>query len=164
MTQSDTYTDLLALLEQHGARYDLLDHPPEGATEIVSNLRGHPTAHAAKCILLMLKIDRKTRRYVLAVVPGDRRVDLDAVKQLFGARYAGFCDAATATNLARTKPGTVLPFVMHEDVELVVDIDVFAAPQLYFNAAQLDRSIRLATEDYRVLIGDARIERIAEAR
>lgn len=86
------------------------------------------------------------------------------VKGLYGARYAGFCDPLTATELARTQPGTVLPFVMHDDVELVVDDDVFDAPQLYFNAARLDRSIRLATEDYRCLIGDARIESIADRR
>lgn len=161
MTHPDTYTDLIALLDRHGARHDLIDHAPEGATEIVSKLRGHPTAHAAKCILLTLKIDRKTRRNVLAVVPGNRRVDLDAVKALFAARYAGFCDPQTATELARTEPGTVLPFVMHHDVELVIDADVFHAPHLYFNAARFDRSIRLATDDYRRITGDARIEHIA---
>lgn len=45
---------------------------------------------AAKCLILMVKIDRRVTRYVLAVVPGDRRVDLNALRTLFAARYVGF--------------------------------------------------------------------------
>jgi Ala-tRNA(Pro) deacylase len=54
MTVPDTYDELLALLDSRRARYELIDHPPEGTTEVVSAMRGHPVAHAAKCILLML--------------------------------------------------------------------------------------------------------------
>lgn len=59
-----------------------MDHEPEGATEVVGALRGHPVAHAAKCLLLMAKVDKRTRRFVLAVGPGDRRVDLAAVRRV----------------------------------------------------------------------------------
>ncbi|WP_434481941.1 YbaK/EbsC family protein [Streptomyces sp. NBC_01340] len=67
-----------------------MDHEPEGTTEAVSALRGHPVSKAAKCLILMVKIDRRVTRYVLAVVPGDRRVDLNALRTLFAARYVGF--------------------------------------------------------------------------
>lgn len=56
--------------------YRLITHQPEGNTDQVSALRGHPSAQAAKCLVLIVKIDRRTTRYVLAVVPGDRRVEL----------------------------------------------------------------------------------------
>ncbi len=78
----------------------------------------------------MVKIDRHTRRFVLAVVPGDQRVDLSAVRLLFTARYCGFTDPDTATRLAGAAPGTVLPFVMDPVVELVVDPAVLLAPRL----------------------------------
>ena len=35
----DTYTRLIALLNQHGAQYRLIDHAPEGRTELVSAMR-----------------------------------------------------------------------------------------------------------------------------
>lgn len=143
-----TYDDLIALLEAHHADYALLDHPPEGATDLVSAMRGHPVSQAAKCLLLMVKVDRRTRKHVLAVVPGDRRVDLDAVRALYDARYVGFTDPGTAADLARAEPGTVLPFVMDPSVELVVDPQLLAQERLYFNAARLDRSVSLATCDY----------------
>lgn len=145
---TNAYDTLIALLDQHDARYELIDHGPVGATEAVSKLRGHPLAHAAKCILLLVKIDRKTRKYVLAVVPGDRSVNLDAIKSLYNARYAGFCDPATAEQLARAVPGSVLPFAMDPSVELVADTAILHQPRLYFNAARLDQSVALDTDDY----------------
>jgi Ala-tRNA(Pro) deacylase len=151
----DTYQELLALLDAADAQYTLIDHEPVGTTEVVSALRGNPVEQAAKCLMLLVKTDRKTRRYVLAVVPGDRKVDLRAVESLYRARYVGFCDAATAERLARTVSGAVLPFALDPEVELVADPAVLAQPRLYFNAARLDRSISLATADY---------ERIARPR
>ncbi|KAA0941451.1 YbaK/EbsC family protein [Streptomyces apricus] len=159
-TTHDTYTRLIALLDTAAVDYDLIDHEPEGATEAVCALRGHPASEAAKCIVLRVKVDRRTTRHVLAVVPGDRRVDLDAVKALYAARYAGFSDAETAERLARSVPGTVLPFSFDAELEVVADPAVVAQRRLYFNAARLDRSLVMSGADYAELAAP-RIERIA---
>lgn len=145
---NDTYRQLIAMLAAQGADHELIDHDPVGTTEIVSALRGHPVAQAAKCLMLIVKLDRKTKKYVLAVVPGNRKVDLDLVRALYRARYAGFCDTPTTEQLAHAVTGTVLPFAVDPDVELLVDPGVLDQPRLYFNAARLDRSISLATADY----------------
>jgi Ala-tRNA(Pro) deacylase len=157
---NDTYQRLITLLDTTQTRYRLIDHEPDGTTDSVSALRGHPVSHAAKCIILRVKIDRRTTRHVLAVVPGDRRVDLDAVRTLFNARYVGFSDAATAERLAHAAPGTVLPFAFDPDLELVADPEVVNRPQLYFNAARLDRSAAISGADYAQL-AQPRVERIA---
>jgi hypothetical protein len=60
----DTYTKLITLLDERGARYRLIDHPPEGRTEIASRMRGSDLRHAAKCIFLMVKMGRKTTKHV----------------------------------------------------------------------------------------------------
>lgn len=160
MPDHDTYHHLITLLDTTATPYRLIDHDPEGTTETVSALRGHPVSHAAKCIILRVKTDRRTTRHVLAVVPGDRRVDLDAVRTLFAARYVGFSDAATAERLAHAVPGTVLPFSFDPELELVADPDVIAQPQLYFNAARLDRSLAISGADYAGL-ARPRVKRIA---
>jgi Ala-tRNA(Pro) deacylase len=82
-------------------------------------------------------------RYVLAVVPGDRRVDLGAVRDLNGARCVGFCDSPTAERLARSASGTVLPFSFDPDLEVVADVSIEASTELYFIAARLDRSVMM---------------------
>ncbi|MEU1074729.1 MULTISPECIES: YbaK/EbsC family protein [unclassified Streptomyces] len=160
MPDNGTYQRLIDLLDSTATVYKVLDHAPEGTTETVSALRGHPVSEAAKCLVLIVKVDRRVTRYVLAVVPGDRRVDLGAVRALFAARYVGFCDAATAERLAHAVPGTVLPFSFDPDLELITDPEVVARPRLYFNAARLDRSLVMSGADYAKL-AQPRIERIA---
>lgn len=157
----DTYTKLIMLLDERGARYRLIDHPPEGRTEIVSPMRGNDLRHAAKCLILMVKVGRKTTKYVLAVVPGDRRVSLSAVKALFGARYVSFATTDIAERLAGSVAGTVLPFAFSSEMELVADPSLSEGDELYFNAARLDRSIALSTTDY-FAIARPRLAQITE--
>ncbi|MFC7923842.1 YbaK/EbsC family protein [Streptomyces cinereoruber] len=159
---TDTYEKLIALLEERGAAHRVLEHAPEGATEAVSALRGNTLAQAAKCIIAMVKIGKKEKRFVLAVVPGDRRIDLAAVKALYGGTYVSFASPEIAEDLAGSPSGTILPFAFDERLELIVDPDLLVHPELYFNAARLDRSLALSTEDYRV-IAEPRVERISTA-
>ncbi|WP_405600827.1 YbaK/prolyl-tRNA synthetase associated domain-containing protein [Streptomyces sp. NBC_01410] len=162
MPDNGTYERLISLLHSTATAYKLIDHEPEGTTETVSALRGHPVSEAAKCLILIVKIDRRVTRYVLAVVPGDRRVDLNAIRTLFAARYVGFCDAATAERLAHAVPGTVLPFSFDPELEVVADPDVIARPCLYFNAARLDRSLAISGADY-ARLAEPRVERITSS-
>jgi Ala-tRNA(Pro) deacylase len=143
------YDRLVELLDRHGATYRIVDHDPEGRTEVVTALRGHPLAAAAKCMVVMVKVDKKQRRHVLAVVPGDRHVDLAAIKDLYDGRYAGFADTATAERLSGCDTGTILPFTWSDELDLVVDPALYAHDTIYFNAARLDRSIALAGADHR---------------
>ena len=161
MELNDTYTRFMAYLDQHGIAYQLIDHAPEGRTEIVSAMRGNTLAQAAKCIVLMVKIGKKTTRYVLAVVPGDRRVDLPAIKAMLGGTYIAFATPEIAERLAGSVTGTILPFSFNPELELIVDDAVLDNPELYFNVARLDRSIVLQTSDY-VMLAQPRLGRIAE--
>jgi Ala-tRNA(Pro) deacylase len=148
MDSKDTYTQLITLLDQHGAHYRLIDHEPEGRTEVVSPMRGNALSQAAKCIVLMVKIGKKVTKYVLAVVPGDARVDLNAVKALMSGTYVAFASPDIAERLAGSVTGTVLPFSFNPELELVVDPSLLENDEIYFNAARLDRSMVLKTSDY----------------
>lgn len=147
------YQRLLADLEAAGADYRVVEHAPEGRTEAVSALRGHPVAHAAKCLVVMVKTGKKTSRYVLAVIPGGARADLDAIKDLIGGTYVSFASTERAEELAGSVSGTVLPFAGHEHLELIADPAVLDAPQLWFNAARLDRSIVMPTTEWERVAG-----------
>jgi Ala-tRNA(Pro) deacylase len=145
---TDTYERLIALLDQQGASYRLIDHPPEGRTELVSAMRGHDVAHAAKCMVLIVKQGKKTTRYVLAVVPGNVRVDLQAVKALLEATYVSFASPEMAQELAGAPSGAVLPFSFHPALELIADPSLLEHEEIYFNAGRLDRSMALKTREF----------------
>jgi Ala-tRNA(Pro) deacylase len=157
---SDMYERLLALLDSHGASYRLIEHPAEGQTDKVSRLRGHPVEQAAKCIVLIVKTGKKMTRFVLAVVPGNMRVDTGRVRALMNATYVGFAAADVAERLAGSVAGTVLPFAFDPQLTLIADPALLAHEQIFFNAARLDRSLALRTADYQRL-ANPRLERIA---
>jgi Ala-tRNA(Pro) deacylase len=150
----------MSLLDDASARYQLIDHPPEGRTEVVSAHRGNPVAAAAKCLVVMVKIGKRTSRYFLAVVPGDARVHLQALKAHVGGTYVAFASTDKAEALAGSVSGTILPFSFHPELELVVDPGLLKHPEIYFNAARLDRSLALNTEDY-LRIADPEIRPIS---
>jgi Ala-tRNA(Pro) deacylase len=156
----NTYKSLIMFLEQNNAQYRLIDHAPEGRTEIVSGMRGNQLSQAAKCIILMVKIGKKVTRYVLAVVPGDARVDLNAVKTLLGGTYISFALADIAERLGGSAAGTILPFAFNDELELMVDPAMLETEEMFFNAARLDRSMALKTTDY-ARLAKPRLELIA---
>src|SRR6266700_5823545 len=163
MEHEDTYTRLIAFLDGQEVPYRLIDHAPEGRTAIVSPMRGNMLSQAAKCIVLMVKIGKKVTRYILAVIPGDTKVDLQAVKALMQGTYVAFASSDIAERLAGSVAGTILPFSFNAELEVVVDPSLLENDEIYFNAARLDRSMALATSDY-VTIARPRLFRIVEGR
>ncbi|MEX2029531.1 MAG: YbaK/EbsC family protein [Anaerolineales bacterium] len=159
MAPDDVYAQLIATLDQHGVSYRLIDHEPEGRTEIVSGMRGNKLAQAAKCIVLMVKIGKKVTQYILAVLPGNARLDMNAVKALLGGRYVSFASPDIAERLAGSPVGTILPFSFDPELELIVDPSLLENDEMYFNAARLDRSMVLKTADYATM-AKPRLERI----
>ena len=156
------YDRLLSMLDDAGARYRVIEHEPEGRTDIVSGYRGNAIASAAKCIVVMVKIGKKTTRYFLAVVPGDARVDLAALKEPAGGTYVAFASTDKAEALAGSVSGTILPFSFHPDLELIVDPALLTHAEIFFNAARLDRSLALNSADYQKL-ANPEIRRIRAA-
>jgi Ala-tRNA(Pro) deacylase len=124
-------------------------------------MRGNSLSQAAKCIIVMVKIGKKVTRYVLAVVPGDCRVDLNAVKALLRGTYVSFASPDIAEKLAGCVTGTILPFSFNPELSLIADHALLQNDELYFNAARLDRSLALKTRDY-VALAKPRLERIAD--
>ncbi|WP_329242164.1 YbaK/prolyl-tRNA synthetase associated domain-containing protein [Actinoallomurus sp. NBC_01490] len=162
MSDNSTYDQLIKLLDERGARYRLIDHPPEGRTDIVSPMRGNELRQAAKCMVVMVKQGKKVTKYVLAVVPGDRKVDLNAIKRLKNGTYVSFANPEIAERLAGSVVGTILPLSFTSELELIVDPKLFeGTDELFFNAARLDRSMALHVDDYKA-ISDATLEPISQ--
>ena len=160
MTTEDTYAKLIKFLDDNGAQYRLIDHEPEGRTEIVSPMRGNKVSQAAKCIVIMVKITKKDKKFILAVVPGDAKVDLNAIKNMFRGIYVSFATPEIAEKIAGSVSGTILPFSFNPELKLIVDPKLLENDEIFFNAARLDRSMALKTSDY-IRLANLRKENIA---
>ena len=161
MSFEGSYQRLVDLLDQHGAKYRLIDHPAEGRTDIVSPMRGNDVRDAAKCMIVMVKVGKKVTKYVLAVVPGDARVDLQAIKRLYSGTYVSFASTEIAERLSESVSGTILPFAFSPELELIADPGLRDSQELFFNAARLDRSVALRRTDYEA-IANPRFEPITQ--
>ncbi len=107
----------------------------------------------------MVKIGKKVTKYILAVIPGDARLDLNAVKALLQGTYIAFASSDIAEKLAGSVAGTILPFSFNAELELLVDPSLLENDEIFFNAARLDRSMALKTSDY-VTLAKPRVEPI----
>jgi Ala-tRNA(Pro) deacylase len=155
-----TYSKLISLLDDARVRYRLIDHAPEGRTVEASILRGHPARQAAKCMVARIKLTKRTARHALAVIPGDRRTDLGRLMEVLGGRSAALASREVAEALTGCVSGSILPFSFNPDLHLITDPALLVHEELFFNAARLDRSIALATNDY-VALAQPRIEPIS---
>ncbi|MGW6916287.1 YbaK/EbsC family protein [Kitasatospora sp. NPDC054939] len=129
----------------------MIPHAPEGRTDVASLLRRHPLEQAAKSIVVRVATGKRSRRYVLAVVPGDRQVDLGTLADRYDGRDAAFATRDVAERLAGSVSGSITPFAFSPELDLLVDEGLLEHDEIYFNAGRLDLSVALAVPDYLAL-------------
>lgn len=156
-----THDKLIALLNQHQARYRLIAHEASGKCEAVAALRGTALGQGAKALVCHVK-GNGVKQHVLAVLPADQQADLARVAQAVGGRRASLASPAEVDMLTGCVFGAIPPFSFHPDLRLVVDPLLFARfDEIAFNAGRLDLSMVLHTEDYRRL-GNANVVKIIQ--
>jgi Ala-tRNA(Pro) deacylase len=148
----DVFERLVELFRAGNARFRVIEHSSEGRSDLVAAIRGTRPAQGAKAIVCAIPVDGDTR-FVLAVVPGDRRLDLKAVAKLVGGRKGSFAQAAVAEALTGCPIGAIPPVSFNDAVKLIVDGDFLEREaEIAFNAGRLDRSIVIASADYRRIV------------
>ena len=142
----DSHSRLVGHLDAMGAGYRVVLHAAEGRSEEISVIRGNHPSQALKAMVVALK--NAGTDYGLAVLPGDRRVDFDALARAFGAKKVRFAAPGDAERLTGCVMGSVPPFSFDAALPLVADPALQANDGVCFNAARLDRSIFMPLADY----------------
>lgn len=144
---------LVALLDHHDVAYDVLHHPPVFTSEEAARVRGTTLASGAKALVC-----RADERFVLFVLPGDRRLDGRRVRRATGCRRLRFATIDEVTALTGLSPGSIPPFGQLFGLATCCDAALGALPRINFNAGDHATSLCLAYADY------ARVERPAVGR
>jgi Ala-tRNA(Pro) deacylase len=156
----EVFDRLVALLSEAKASFRVIEHEAEGRSEKISVIRGNRPDQAAKAMVLDVRGGGGGRRHVLAILPGNSKLDFNAVAALFEARKCGFASPDTAQALTGCVMGAVPPFSLNPNLTVVVDEGLLANETLFFNAGRLDRSMELDTKDW-VAVAKPRVARIA---
>jgi Ala-tRNA(Pro) deacylase len=118
--------------------------PGPRRVDIVNN----SLTQSAKSIVVRITITKKKGQYLLAVIPGDKHVDLVRLSQLTGGMKAALAARDVAERLTTSVSGSIAPFSFNRQLRLIVDQGLLVHEEIFFNAARLDRSVALHMEDY----------------
>ena len=157
---SDIHTQLCDLLDQQGATYRVIQHEPEGRTEVIAKIRGNRIEQSIKSIVVQVRLNRKENIYCLANVPGDCRIDFDGIKRHFHADSVAFASRDKAQELTGCVIGAIPPFSFNDQLQVLADPLIQENEDVVFNAGRLDRSIFMKLEDY-IHIAKPQIAKIA---
>ena len=145
---SDIHTQLCDLLDREGAAYRVIEHEPEGKTEIIARIRGNRIEQSIKSIVIQVRQKKKETTYCLANVPGDCRIDFDGIKHHFNADSVAFASREKAQELTGCVIGSIPPFSFSDQLLVLADPLIQENEEVVFNAGRLDRSIFMKLEDY----------------
>ena len=157
---NDIHKLLCDLLDKEGATYRVIEHEPEGRTEMIAKIRGNRIKQSIKSIVVQVRINRKENVYCLANVPGDCRIDFDGIKDHFGADSVAFAAREKAQELTGCVIGAIPPFSFSDQLQVLADPLIQQNEEVVFNAGRLDRSIFMKLDDY-IRIAKPQIAKIA---
>jgi Ala-tRNA(Pro) deacylase len=145
---TDVHKRLRDLLDQQGAIYRVVEHEPEGRTEVIAKIRGNRIEQSIKSIVVQVRLNRKDNVYCIANVPGDCRIDFDGIKNHFQVDSVAFAAREKAQEITGCVIGAIPPFSFSDQLQILADPLIQQNEEVVFNAGRLDRSIFMRLDDY----------------
>lgn len=131
------------LLTGKAIPYELLHHAPVFTSEEAAAVRGTPLASGAKA--LVCKADD---RFVLIVLPADRKLAGKAVRKGEGVKSLRFASREEVERLTGLAPGSIPPFGSLFGLATWCDQRLGEHPRINFNAGDHAISISMTYTDY----------------
>jgi Ala-tRNA(Pro) deacylase len=142
------------LLTQNSCWFETFEHPPVRTSEEAAKTRvGYTIQQGAKAIIARVKESGKGKRFVMIVLPGDKRFNSQKVSTLFNftdIRFASEVEVGEITG--GVLPGGVPPFGNLFNLEVFADDSLLANEKIVFNAGDKSYSVGMKSEDYIKLV------------
>ena len=137
-------------LTEQDADYEILDHPHSSTSMETAQLSHVPGDRIAKTVVL-----EDDRGYVLAVLPASCRVDLGELHRQTNRNLGLASEYELGALFDDCEPGAVPPFGGIYDLDTIVDESLSEQSDVYFEAGDHERLIRVSAETFEVLLGEA---------
>ena len=142
------YEKIKNLLTEAKAKFRVIEHIEEGRSEHIAKIRQNRPEQGAKAMVLELRSEGKEKKYVLAILPANRRLNYKTIATKLGIKKAAMASQELVFSLTQAVSGAVPPFSFHDDLQMMIDPLLFQNDEIVFNAGRLDRSIFLDAKDY----------------
>jgi Ala-tRNA(Pro) deacylase len=139
----NVFQRLKSFLDGRQVGHDVLHHTPVFTSEEAAQVRGTPLASGAKA--LVCKADE---RFVMIVVPADRKLASKSVRKLQGVKSLRFASREEVEQLTGLGPGSIPPFGSLFGLQTWCDERLGEHERINFNAGDHAVSISLRYADY----------------
>jgi len=134
-------------MRAHAITHREITHPPAARTEEYSQALGTRYEQQAKCLLVKLSQSGGTEEHVIAAIPASKKLDLEAVARLTGARRAKLAAREQLTAITGCEFGALPPIGSIFGLRLLVDRELLTEASIYLNAGAVHHSMVVAPAD-----------------
>lgn len=131
--------------------YDLVEHPRTESSSRTAQVAHVPGDNLAKSVVL-----HHEDGYVLAVVPSTHRVELGSLERTFGCNLNLASEPEIAGLFDDCRIGAIPPAGAAYDLETVVDEQLAAQPEVWFEGGDHRTLVRVSGDGFRRLMAEAR--------
>jgi Ala-tRNA(Pro) deacylase len=142
MSQS-VFERLHERLQRHGVHFAVLRHEPVFTSEQAAAVRGTPLSSGAKALIV-----KAGERFVLLVLPADRKLDSRKAREALGAKALRFATKEEVLQLTGLQPGSIPPFGSLFDLPTYCDPALADNASINFNAGDHAISVQLTYADF----------------
>ncbi|MGH7868047.1 MAG: YbaK/EbsC family protein [Candidatus Dormibacteraceae bacterium] len=144
---------IVKLLRENDCWFETFEHEPVRTSEEAAQIRdGYSLRQGAKALIIRAAIAGQGKKFLMLVVPGDRRFDEDKVKLLLNAKNIRFATEEEVESITEgVKPGGVPPFGNLFNLEVISDSSLYDMEKIVFNAGRTF-SIAVKPADYQRLV------------
>lgn len=137
------YQQIVNFLNSNNVLHEVIDHEPVYTSEQAAKVRGLSLKEGAKSLLL-----KADAQFILAVLPGDRRLDSKKLKKELGVKNLRFAAPDEVKEVMGCEIGACYPFGNLLGMEMLVDERFIKNEMISFNPGVHDKSIKIKWEDY----------------
>ena len=131
------------LLNGSSVPFTVLRHEPVYTSEQAAEIRGTPLASGAKALVI-----KAGDRFVLLVIPADRKLDSRKAREVLGAKAVRFASKEEVHQLTGLQPGSIPPFGSLFRLPTYCDPALENNGSINFNAGDHAISIQMSPKDF----------------
>lgn len=144
---TDVFKRIQAFLEEHSVPYEHLTHEHVHTSQDAAKVRGTDIKQAAKALVLK---DKQTGKLFMAIVAGDRRLDLKIIKkEIVGSKNVSLAPPEEVLQATGCTVGSVPPFGNLFGLQTYFDQHLADTQEhIVFSAGTHHDSIKMKTADF----------------
>ena len=141
--KASVFERITAQLGAKSVPFEVLRHPPVFTSEEAAAVRGTPLASGAKALIC-----RADERFVMIVLPADRKLASKVVRLAGGIKSLRFASREEVEQLTGLQPGSIPPFGSLFGLPTWCDQRLGEQERINFNAGDHGISISMTYGDY----------------